>query len=578
MDRIERLEPRRTSLLVLSVAMAISAAALMYFGRGQSFTSDEWLFVADFPGWSLGSLFHPDNGHLLALANVVLNASLSIFGSSYVPMRVVNTGLVLVNAGLFYTLCRRRVGPILALPPAILLLFFGSAFGIIMMPFSINSLLSIGFGLCALLALDREDLRGDLTAGAMLVLSVLSFEWGLFFAIGMAVEMWLRPNHPRLARFLIPAIPIAVWLAWRALVPAEPGGGTSITNIGGLFSSIGIESASLLAAITGLFRTPGTFSASPSPDLGVPLVVVGVVALVARLRSGPRPSPRFFALALVLILFWIAIGLTLDAYRTATDGRYVYGGAVVLFLLVAELLRGVRITHAVYAWVAVVFGFSLLANTVQLRDAGAVVRGNTAVIDARLGALEIVRGQVSPHYYLDPRNPGQPLAAGLTFSAAQYFAAVDAHGSFGTSPAKLLREGGTWAGVADLTIAAALEVGTEPVRRPPPPGPAPIGSADSLKSGRAAAAGRCLRIDPSLGRSATAKVTLPPGGFSVRAPRNSEVSISLSRFSTEFPVKPGTVFGSAVVEIPTDRSEQPWLAELKSARSFSVCSLQMGAG
>ena len=195
--RVEGLDPRRASLVVLVAAMAVSVVTLLYFGRGQYFSTDEWLYVGDFPGWGLGSLFHPDNGHLFVLANVVLNASLSLFGNDYLPLRIFSALLVQVNGGLVYLVVRKRVGPVLALAPAVLLLFLGSSYEIVLQAFSINSLMAIAFGLCAMLALDREDRRGDLIAGAMLVLSVLSFEWGLFFAAGAAVGCGRGPTGPR---------------------------------------------------------------------------------------------------------------------------------------------------------------------------------------------------------------------------------------------------------------------------------------------------------------------------------------------------------------------------------------------
>jgi len=573
-EAIEGLNPRRASLVVLAAAMAVSAVTLLYFGRGQYFSTDERLYVGDYPGWSLSSLFHPDNGHLFVLANVVLNASLELFGSDYLPLRVFSVVMVQVNGGLVYLVVRRRVGPVLALAPAILLLFLGSSYEIVLQAFSINSLMAIAFGLCAMLALDREDRRGDAVAGAMLVLSVLSFEWGLFFAAGAAVEMWLRPNRPPLGRFAIAALPFAIWLVWRAWAPSEPGDDVTLLNIGTLFTSIGLVSASMLASVTGLFRVPNLFSPTIEPDWGIPLAVAAAIGLVAWLRAGLRPSARFYSLATSLFLFWLSLALTVSMYRGPTTNRYVYGGALIFFLLLAELLRGVRIPRAAYAAVAAVLAFSLVANFVQLRDGGSYVRGLDEVNDAKLGALEIVRGQVDPGFRADPWSPGEPLTVGLTVTPSDYFAAADEHGAFGTSPADLLSGGGAPASAADQTIARALEIGAEPVRAVGPPGDGAVSLAEPVADGSARAAGRCLRIAPSLGRTATAKLTLPPGGFSVDAPRYSELPIALGRFSTEFPVDLGKVLGSAVVEIPTDRSEQPWLARLASARPFTVCPLR----
>jgi len=575
MTRLEGLDSRRASLVVLAIAMAASVAALLYFGRGQYFSTDEWLYVGYHPGWSLGAVFHPDNGHLFVIANAVLKASLSLFGSDYLPLRIFSAVMVQVNGALVYILIRRRVGPVLALAPAILLLFLGSSYEIVLQAFSINSLMAIAFGLCAMLALDREDRRGDLIAGAMLVLSVLSFEWGLFFAAGVAVEMWLRPKRPPLARFAIAVIPFAIWFVWRAWAPSEPSDDVTLLNIGTIFTSLGLVSASMLASVTGLFRIPNLFSTTIEPQWGIPLVVLAVVGLIARLRSGPWPSARFFSLATSLFLFWFSLALTVSMYRGPTTNRYVYGGALVFFLILAELLRNVRIPRGAYVGVAVVLGFSLIANVVQLRDGGRWVRGLDETYDARLGAMEIIRGEVPLDFRVEPLVPGMPVQTSLSLTAEQYYSAVDEHGSFGTSEAALLAASGAPpAGAADQEIARAFEVEAEPVATPPRPGGTPIGAADSLDGATATAVGPCLRVEPELGRGATATVTLPSGGFSVRAPRYSELSISLGRFSTDFTVDLGTTMGSAVIEIPTDRSDQPWKARLESVRPFTVCPLQ----
>ncbi len=91
-----------------------------------------------------------------------------------------------------FVLMRRRVGGPLAVGPAIVLLFFGSAQEVVVSPLGIPFTLSIAFGLGAFLAVERADLPGDLTAMAMLLLAGLSHTFGTIVAIGVAVYYLLR--------------------------------------------------------------------------------------------------------------------------------------------------------------------------------------------------------------------------------------------------------------------------------------------------------------------------------------------------------------------------------------------------
>lgn len=502
-------------------------------------------------------------------------SAVSLFGATYAPLRIINTALVLVNAGLVYVLLRRRVGPVAALAPAVLLLFLGSSFGIVLMAFSINSLLAIAFGLGALLALDRADRRGDLIAGGLLVLSVLSFEWGLFFAAGMAVELWLREERPAPSRFLLPALPYAVWLIWWLWAPPQPGGDIAASNVAHVLVTVSDEAASLLASITGLFRTASTFTTTIDPTWGRPLAIAGLIALLWRLKTGTRPSGRFWALLTALLLFWLAVALTVSSFRDATTDRWVYGGAIVLFMIVAELLRGVRIPRGAYFGVALVLGFSLMANVNQLRQSGASVRAKSDSTRARLGAVQLAGERVAPDSYIDEPEPGSPRTAGLTFTAGQYLAEVKDHGSFGFSEEEISAGGEDARKSADEQLGDSLEIGAEAVvKAPAPPAGAPPVEPSNARDARLARAGTCVRMQPNLGLSGTAVAVLPAGGFSFSAPRDARVSVGLSRFSSEAAsLDLAPTLGSGVVRIPEDDAVTPWRARVTSTHPVTICPL-----
>src|SRR5918992_974068 len=112
---------RRASGVLLG-AVALSALLILYWGRGASFYADDWTYIVARQGWDLKTLFYPTVGHLIVLPLVVFKSLLEIFGAdSALPFRLAALVFVQLSGVLVYLLARRRVGPWLALVPAVLI-------------------------------------------------------------------------------------------------------------------------------------------------------------------------------------------------------------------------------------------------------------------------------------------------------------------------------------------------------------------------------------------------------------------------------------------------------------------------
>jgi hypothetical protein len=69
-------------------------------------------------------------------------------------------------------LTRRQLGDVVALAPAGILLFLGSAWMDVLWPFQVVYMGAVVFGLGAILALEREDLFGDALACLCLTIAI----------------------------------------------------------------------------------------------------------------------------------------------------------------------------------------------------------------------------------------------------------------------------------------------------------------------------------------------------------------------------------------------------------------------
>jgi hypothetical protein len=460
------------------------------------------------------------------------------------------------------------------------LLFLGAAWEVIVPGFGLSVLIAIAAGLGMLLCLDRRDLRGDLAACALLAVSLASFSVGVIFGAIGAAEVLQRDGRERLRRawvFLAPALPYAIWLLW-ARKYNQPA--LDASNIGATPAAVADGAAATAAAIFGLSRTPGP-EVPGFPDLGtriewgIPIATALVAALVLRVRRGPPPTPRAWALILGLLLYWVLLGLSVNEARFPSSSRYLYPAALLVLMLATELAAGLRITRRWRLAIAAVLAVSLFASVDTIRVGGYFFREEADYNRAELGALEISRARVAPEFEIELPGEGTLLPHGdIGQLAFQYFEASEEFGSPAYTEAELAAAGPPQRDAADQLLGRALRLRAEPLRRPPrlPSGTGgriePAGLVHHMTVGERRG---CLVLRPDLGREGRAALQLPPGGFSYRAPPRAEVDIKLGRFGDGFAVKPGRVLGSAEVRIPTDGSDRPWRALIRPTEPLLAC-------
>ena len=112
-------------------------------------------------------------------------------------------------AALLFAYTRKRVGDLLALAAAAVVLFLGTAWPDVLWPFQIGFLSSLAAGIGALLALDREDRRGDVIAAVLLGVALASSSLGLPLLAAAALEVLGRPD--RRSRWWIVAAPAVLY-------------------------------------------------------------------------------------------------------------------------------------------------------------------------------------------------------------------------------------------------------------------------------------------------------------------------------------------------------------------------------
>src|SRR6476620_8017736 len=348
---------KRLAWLGLGVAMAVSATWLLLIGGDLTFHGDEVFYYANLvtkegvtsQSYGLEYLFAPHNGHLVLLGRLAYEALFAVAGT---------------DSGLFFVLAIRRTSPLVALALSILLAFFGYANETLMWPFDLHTVYSAALGLGAILALERDDRKGDIAGCVLLALSVLMLEVGLAFVGGVAVLVLLRPDRRcRLWIFLVPLALYAIWWLWARQFDQSD---VLFTNI----RLVPSELVNALAAVVGCLLGLNPTGAEARPEVvGVtPAATVaagfGLAGLVYRVRRGAVP-PTLWAFLATAIAYWLTMAA---GGRPPDSTRYVFVGAVLVLLVAVDALRGVRFGWKATAAFFLVVALAIPANVAKLYD------------------------------------------------------------------------------------------------------------------------------------------------------------------------------------------------------------------
>jgi hypothetical protein len=531
--------------------MGLSAFLILFETRSNTFYNDEHtVFQKLGLGIDAHSILEPHNGHLIAPARMIYAAVLSAAGPDYTILRVISVLVFLACCLLFFVLVKRRVGAILALAPTIVLLFLGSSWATLLLPFvTLTTVLSIAFGLGALLALERDDRKGDLAACVLATLSVVSFSAGLAFLVGVAVAVLLRRDRlDRLWIFLVPLLIYAAWRLWALQFPNNPVHAINAL----LIPSFSAESlAAVASAVTGLsYNFVGASAPGVPPPPGVSLwgQVIGLVAVLGiavRLWRGAVPRSLWVALA-TLLAYWATLALAFGVARTPSQSRYLFTGAVLLLLVAAEAVRGLRLPRAAVVAIFAVTAVSVSTNIRQLDDAEQFLRDLVAPTRAELGAIELARGSVLPDFAVPLRDTHLPV------KPADYLAAVDRFGSYAFSPDELPAQDPQVRNDADRVLASAERLFLRPT---------------TAHQG----ANNCTDL-PSGSLTSPAVRQLRPGHIRLEA--NERAEVHLGRFAPGYPVARGPLppRRPVTLAIPRDASARPWRIAISSAAPVKLCT------
>jgi hypothetical protein len=550
--------------LLLGLAMVVSATLLFWLQRDLAFADDSfnWLVLS-----GLGSndvLIQPYGGHLIFTPLLLFKLVTELAGASYTGFGVVQVALLLTLSALIYEYGRRRVGPLLALPGAVLVLFLGAPWNVMLQPMiGIQFLCALVPGVAALLALERDDRKGDVAACVLLVLATWGFEMGFAFAAGAAVSVSLRDDRWR--RAWIVAIPIAIYGIWR--IWATKYGGDSGLDVANLLwtpmyvvDSFGVVAVSLFGLYYWVGHGQLTLLKLEGFDLshfaeGVVILALGAIAAlltVRRLRRRGAVPATFWVAVAVLLSLWVEQSLALSPVRTPGEVRYLFAGGVAFLLVAIEAARGVRVTRLSLLVAAALTVAAVVGNMPRFKEGRDVLTEYSPPAKAAVTVMLLGGDNVSPEFSPatdapEAFTPGREvfLGAGQTGEVAARF------GSLGFSPAELATQAQWVRRSADIVAAHALEVHTAPAGR----------------------AGSGCRLAPSSGDA----VTLPRGGAVLVSRRSSPVLAG--RFADGYVIEVGEVGPSgAVLRIPGDAAQVPWRVQASDSGGLTACPLSGGSG
>jgi hypothetical protein len=544
----------RVCWAILGAGMLVAAALILYLNRGTVFFVDELERFQSSPTLGPVDVIEPHAGHLTATSNLIYKGILEVVGAHYLAFRILIVCCVLLATGLFYALVKRRIGALPALAPAIVLLFFGSSWQMIITGLGFNVVFSIAMGLAALLAVEREDRRGDVLACGLLVVSVSTLSIGLAFLVGVAISILLESEaRRRVWIFLVPLTLYAAWWVWGQSAPEPAGTGAEASNVLLIPNYVAESLAAVLSALAGLsfeFTAQGT--EATTTQSGIVLAVLAIAGLALRIKRGS--IPRFLWVSIgILLAFWTLSALARNEFRPPGQIRYLYTGAVGVLLVAAAAASGIRFSRAGVVALFVAAALSLGTNLVLLRDGGSEFRnGYSTPLRANLAMVELARDEIRPGFNYRAGVPA--LAISTELSAGEYLAASDRYGSLAFSLPELAAQPEPIRQRADRTLARALGLSIEPA-------PSPSRRTSECQLVKADSVGGAVAFP------------LPPGGATLTARGDAPGELKLGRFAAVSSVDVGTLApGQTVgVGVPPDAAPTPWRALVTGTGALEVC-------
>jgi hypothetical protein len=544
-------------------ALFVAAVFILWLERGLTFIWDEFLWMENAGLRDVGFYFHPYGGHLIAAPYFIYKAILETFGVRYTAFSIVQVIGLSAGAVLVYVYAKRRLGPILALAPAIALLFVGASWEVLLQPMvGIQFLSATVPGLAAILMVERNNRRGDIGACALLCLAISGFDQSLAFVAGAIVSVALNPGWR--GRIWVVAVPLVVcgaWHAWALQFEATP---IHLSNIPLLPTYFVDSLAAFSNALVGLVPlvAPGPWSLLrlERSDINViseaaVFTILEVLAISAaiwlmRLRGGI--SKTFWPPVAMLLTLMVELGVVFAPGRTAFENRYYYTGVLLLLLVLIEFFKGVKRTPLTVAVALALTFAAAFGNLPQFREGR-----QTLDLYKRYARAEMAVVQLAGRHgnqYFDPNVDAPAFTPrGLWTVTGVWREVVDRYGSAAYSVPELRQEAESVREKADVVAVKALELRI-------------------AKAHGAEVDQQCRRIGAP--NRAPTKIDLPKGGAVVKPSGDSEVS--LRRWANQFaaglrPVRAGE---TAVLRIPADPAANvPWQLSFAQGGSVTVCAI-----
>jgi hypothetical protein len=551
---------RRVTPDVLLVA-ALGAAAILLIALGWQLTffQDAWAVLLERQPWDAHSLFAPHNEHLIVFQVLVEKGLVQIFGMDTArPEMLFMTATLLAAAALFYIYVKRRVGAWLALFGAVLLLFFGEAWQILLWPFEMEFSAPFAAGVGMLLALEREDERGDLLGGLLLLVSIGFGSLGLSFWFAALAQIVVARRTRGLRRLWIVVLPAVLYLAWYAGYGHDAEHHLTLHNIlnSPQYTLEGLGAG--LASIFGLSNAPLIGEVGPS-TWGPPLALAAIGLAVWGQVRRPGVPKTFWPIAAAALSFWLLAAFNFIPGREATSIRYVYADGAFVLLLAAELFsaQGIRLGKKALWLGAAITVLALGPNLARLHTGYDWLKGQTVLTRADTGAMNIAAKTMAPDFTLTPEVAGTYSL--INVNATTYEEAVKAHGSPGYSPSELAsapQSGRYW---GDVVLSHAL----------------PLSTATEAEAFEPSAADdpRCTAVPA--GGAEVPEVALTPGKTRIEVAPGAPAELALRRFAEgEYPVPLQSAPGGSVttLTIPADNApEYPWYLHVQASQEVLVC-------
>lgn len=541
--------------------LLLGAVIVLVETRGMGFFSDDWDFIVARRGISAHTLLSPHGPHLSLLPILIYKLLLKAFGGgSYLPFRFLASFDIVIVGLAIGVACRDRWGRWWGLAPVFLFVTLGPAAESLLWSFQVGYALAIAFGLFSLIALDRGGRWADAIACVSLILSLGSGSQGIGFVVGAAFLVVVSGNWRR--RLWVVLAPAVLYLAWYATWGHQ----NSETHLSLWSTSLAYGMQSLSATAAAVLGLTGTSAQTGAVDMtfGVPIAVALVGCLILAAWRGWRPRPIFWGTAAALVVIWFAASLSdFGAFsRPAAATRYLLTNAALTLVCLCAAVPRPRLARGGVVITVLLLLVIGATNADQFGPQRAAFVSTSQAQRAELGALELMRGTVSPVYDPGVIDPG--LA---NINSTNFFSAQRAFGLIEDPVTQIARQPETTRENVDRILAPnQLMLAPAPgvASTPGMPKITVLGGDPGRRRG-------CLIIG-----AAPLDVSVRAGSIAITSSSQFSTTVTAGRFASSFEYGVGTVDPNSTskLRIAADRASQlPWRLSLTGTGS-RVCPVQ----